>query len=167
VSLISVNSRGPILLVEDHADLREAMTSLLEASGYAVVAAADGDEALDRLRRGTAPCLIVLDLEMPRKNGWEFRSEQIHDPKLAAIPTIVSSADDDVKQKAASLGIDGYFEKRGGFQGLLDLVARYALSSGGTTSGQQGLGNDAGQFPADASAPPFRRRAARRVPRPT
>ena len=89
------------------------------------MAAADGGEALDRLRGGTAPCLIVLDLEMPRKDGWEFRSEQIHDPKLAAIPTILSSADVDVKQKAAALGIDGYLE-RGGFDGLLELVARYA-----------------------------------------
>ena len=104
------------------------MTSLLEAFGYEVVAAADGSEALDRLRGGTAPGLIVLDLEMPRKNGWEFRSEQSQDPKLAAIPTIVSSADGNVKQKAASLGIDGYFEKRGGFDGLLDLVARYCLT---------------------------------------
>ena len=63
------NARGPILLVEDHADLREAMTSLLEAFGYGVVTAADGGEALDHLRRGTAPSLIVLDLEMPRKDG--------------------------------------------------------------------------------------------------
>jgi CheY-like chemotaxis protein len=123
-----VNARGPILLVEDHADLREAMTSLLEAFGYEVVAAADGSEALDRLRGGTAPGLIVLDLEMPRKDGWKFRSEQTHDPKLAAIPTIISSADGNVKQKAALLGIDGYFEKRGGFDGLLDLVARYCLT---------------------------------------
>jgi two-component system chemotaxis response regulator CheY len=123
-----VNARGPILLVEDHTDLREAMTSLLEAFGYGVVTAADGSEALDRLRRGIAPCLIVLDLEMPGKDGWKFRSEQIHDPKLAAIPTIISSADDNVRQKAAALGISGYFEKRGGFDGLLDLVARYCLT---------------------------------------
>jgi CheY-like chemotaxis protein len=122
------NARGPILLVEDHADLREAMTSLLEAFGYGVVTAADGTEALDHLRRGTAPSLIVLDLEMPRKDGWQFRSEQTHDPKLAAIPTIISSADGNVKQKAAALGVDGYFEKRGGFGGLLDLVARYCLT---------------------------------------
>jgi CheY-like chemotaxis protein len=104
------------------------MTSLLEAFGYAVVTAADGGEALDRLRRGTAPCLIVLDLEMPRKDGWEFRSEQTHDPKLAVIPTIISSADGNVKQEAKALGIEGYFEKLGRFDGLLDLVARYSLT---------------------------------------
>ena len=122
------NARGPILLVEDHADLREAMTSLLEAFGYEVVTAIDGGDALDRLRRGTAPSLIVLDLDMPRKGGSEFRAEQTHDPKLAAIPTIVCSADANVRQKATALGIDGCFEKRGGFDGLLDLVARYCLT---------------------------------------
>jgi len=104
------------------------MTDLLEAYDYTVVTAADGAEALARLRGGIAPCIIVLDLEMPRKDGAEFRSEQIHDPTLAAIPTIVSSADRDTKQKATALRIDGYFEKRGGFEGLLDVVARYCLT---------------------------------------
>jgi len=64
---------------------------------------------------------------MPRKNGWEFRAEQIQDPKLATIPTIIASADGDVKQKAAALGIAGYFEKRDTFDGLRDVVARYCL----------------------------------------
>jgi len=104
------------------------MTSLLEAFGYEVVTAIDGSEALDRLRRGTAPSLIVLDLDMPRKDGCEFREEQARDPKLAAIPTIVCSADAKARQKAAALGVDGYFEKRGNFDGLLDLVARYRLT---------------------------------------
>jgi CheY-like chemotaxis protein len=104
------------------------MTELLEASGYRVVTTADGGEALDELRGGTAPCLIVLDLEMPRTDGCEFRREQVHDPRLAAIPTIIASADSNVKQKAAALGIAGYFEKRGGYDGLLDVVARYCLT---------------------------------------
>ena len=103
------------------------MTTLLEVFDYSVVTAADGDEALDHLRGGTAPCLIVLDLDMPRKDGWEFRSEQIRDPKLAAIPTIISSSGDDVKQKAAALSIEGYFENRADFDAFLELVGRYCL----------------------------------------
>jgi CheY-like chemotaxis protein len=117
-----------VLLVEDHADLREAMAELLEASDYTVVTAADGDEALGRLRGGIAPCLIVLDLDMPRKDGREFRSEQTHDATLAPIPTIICSAHGDLKQQAAGLGIDGYFEKRGSFDGFLALVARHCLN---------------------------------------
>jgi CheY-like chemotaxis protein len=122
-----IKPRRPVLLIEDHADLREAMAELLEASDYTVVTAVDGDEALRRLRGGIAPCLIVLDLDMPRKDGREFRSEQTHDAKLAAIPTIICSASGDLKQKAAGLGIDGYFEKRGAFEGFLALVARHCL----------------------------------------
>ena len=122
-----VTARGPVLLVEDHTDLREAMAELLEASNYTVVTAADGDEALARLRGGIAPCLIVLDLAMPGTDGCAFRSAQTHDAKLAAIPTIICSAHLDLKQTAAGLGIPGYFEKRG-FERFLALVARHCLS---------------------------------------
>jgi two-component system response regulator MprA len=117
-----------VLLVEDDAELREAIAELLNASNYTVVTAADGDEALGRLRGGIVPCLIVLDLNMPRKDGRAFRSEQIGDANLAAIPTIICSARGDLKQEAAELGIDGYFEKRGGFDALLALVARHCLT---------------------------------------
>ncbi len=123
-----INPSGPVLLVEDNGELREAMAALLEASDYTVVTAVDGEEALRRLRSGISPCVIVLDLDMPRKDGREFRSEQIRDAKLAAIPTILCSAHGDLKQRASGLGIDGYFEKHGGFDGLLTLVARRCLT---------------------------------------
>jgi two-component system response regulator MprA len=122
-------SHGCVLVVDDHADLRQAMAYALEAFGYDVVTAADGDEALDHLRRGPLPSLIVLDLEMPRKDGWAFRSEQTRDPRLAAIPTIISSADGSLTQKAAALGIAGYFNKGDGVDALLDLVARYCTTN--------------------------------------
>ena len=120
-------SRGPVLIVDDHAELRQAMTYALEAFGYQVVTAADGNEALDCIRRGTLPSLIVLDLDMPRRDGWAFRSEQARDPKLAAIPTIISSAETSPMQKAAAPGIAGYFSKGDGIDALLDLVERYCL----------------------------------------
>jgi two-component system, chemotaxis family, chemotaxis protein CheY len=126
---MSVKPRGPVLLVEDHADFREAMAALLEASDYTVVTASDGDEALGCLRDGIAPCLIVLDLDMPRTDGREFRSAQTHDATLAAIPTIICSGRRDLKESAARLGIDGYFEKGGGFDEFLALVARHCLTS--------------------------------------
>jgi two-component system response regulator MprA len=122
-------SRGTVLVVDDHASIREAMTYALEAFGYEVVTAADGDEALDQLRRGTLPSLIVLDLEMPRKDGWAFRSEQTRDPKLAAIPTIVSSADISPMDKAAAPGIAGYFSKGDSIDEMLDMVERHCLGN--------------------------------------
>src|SRR5947208_3365320 len=54
--------------------------------------AADGREALARLRAEELPSLILLDLLMPRMDGWQFREAQLQDPSLRAIPTIVITA---------------------------------------------------------------------------
>ncbi|MCA1582269.1 MAG: response regulator [Acidobacteria bacterium] len=61
-----------ILVVDDDASVREALRDLLSGEGYAVVTADDGQDALDRLGSMDPPCLILLDLRMPRIDGWEF-----------------------------------------------------------------------------------------------
>ena len=82
----------PVLVVEDDPDVREVMMAIIESEGHRAVAAENGDEALQLLRAGLHPCLILLDLMMPVKDGWEFRAEQKTDPALASIPTIIVSA---------------------------------------------------------------------------
>ena len=67
------------------------MIELLEKDGRAIVTARDGQEALERLTEVPRPCLILLDLSMPRMNGWEFLRRQSTDPSIADIPTIVLS----------------------------------------------------------------------------
>jgi CheY-like chemotaxis protein len=81
-----------ILIVEDDEDAREAMVALLQMKGYQAVPAGNGKEALDYLRRAPAPDLILLDLWMPVMDGWQFRTEQAKDPRLAEIPVIVVTA---------------------------------------------------------------------------
>jgi CheY-like chemotaxis protein len=81
-----------VLVVEDDEDAREALVALLEMKSYRAVAAGNGREALDYLRRAPTPDLIILDLWMPIMNGWQFREEQMKDPRLAAIPVIVVTA---------------------------------------------------------------------------
>src|SRR5437879_4549846 len=66
----------PVLIVEDDADLREMMAQLLLLEGFTAQAVGNGREALEYLRRGDAPQLILLDLMMPVMDGWEFRREQ-------------------------------------------------------------------------------------------
>ncbi len=84
---------GRILLVEDDDALREALAEVLADEGYGVDAAANGQEALDRLDRSRpVPDLILLDLVMPVMDGWTFRDAQRRDPRLARIPTVVLSA---------------------------------------------------------------------------
>ena len=82
-----------LLLVEDDDDLREDFALILRSRGYRVEVAANGAEALARLRaRAPLPCIILLDLMMPVMSGWELRSAQLADPVLAGIPVIVLTA---------------------------------------------------------------------------
>jgi len=78
-----------ILVVEDDTDAREALLAILQMEGYRAVPAVNGKEALDYLARAPAPALIILDLWMPVMDGWQFRSEQIKNPRLVEIPVIV------------------------------------------------------------------------------
>ena len=113
-----------ILIVEDDLDVREALTQVLEFEGYVVAGATNGQEALDRLRAGEHPSLILLDLMMPVMDGLQFRAAQMGDPSLAHIPVIVISADGKVDQKVASLGVAGYMKKPLDVDSLLALIAR-------------------------------------------
>ena len=82
----------PVLVVEDDADIREAMVEILESKGYAVCAASHGAEALAQLKAGSRPCIILLDLMMPVMDGWTFCQETGKDPALATIPILIVSA---------------------------------------------------------------------------
>ena len=115
----------PILVVDDDGAIREAMKSLLELDGYNVVTARDGEEAMQQLRQGPLPCVILLDLMMPRKDGFEFRAEQLEDPRLAPIPVIVYSGHNDPKQNQATLAAAAYLEKPVSLSRLLDVVAHH------------------------------------------
>jgi CheY-like chemotaxis protein len=81
-----------ILVVEDDDDLRDTICEVLAGEGIVVQAARNGVEALSLLEKDDVPDLILLDLMMPVMNGWEFRSRQVADPRLAKIPVIVMSA---------------------------------------------------------------------------
>lgn len=101
-----------ILVVEDEADVREAVAALLDVGGYAVLQAADGDEALRRLRSGVVRVvLILLDLQMPRMDGRAFRAAQLCDPDLATIPVVIMSGAADGAVAAAQLGVRVYLQK--------------------------------------------------------
>ena len=65
-----------VLIVEDDADIREFMQFLLSASGYETMTAANGEEALHRMRE-RRPCMVLLDLMMPVMDGFDFRARQL------------------------------------------------------------------------------------------
>src|SRR5438034_1064661 len=62
--------RPELLIVDDDDELRELLAQTLEERGFSVVTAANGREALERLRSATLPAAVLLDLNMPTMNGW-------------------------------------------------------------------------------------------------
>jgi CheY-like chemotaxis protein len=87
-----VETERRALVVEDDDDIRDVVSMLLTVLGFEVREAPNGHEALDILRGGWIPSLIVLDLMMPVMNGWAFRAEQRKIAGAAKVPVIVLSA---------------------------------------------------------------------------
>jgi len=94
---------APVLIVEDHQDTRDALVAILSAHGYSAASVADGLDALAYLRGGGTASLIILDLYMPRMDGYAFRAAQLADPHLAAIPVVIFTATSDSVDDAAPI----------------------------------------------------------------
>lgn len=87
------SSARPILIVEDDAATREIIVELLKTKGYAVKTAADGAEARAEVA-GSLPELVILDLMLPRVNGFELLAEWRANPRTAELPIFVLSSKD-------------------------------------------------------------------------
>ena len=94
---------APVLLVDDDADCRAFVAMILGMLGFKVLTATDGEDAL-ALARDHRPCLILLDLMMPRMDGFSFREAQLQTPEVADIPVILISALRDHAQIRGRLG---------------------------------------------------------------
>jgi CheY-like chemotaxis protein len=81
-----------VLIVDDDRDFREALGEIVRREGFEVETATSGLDALDKLRWGLHPCVVLLDMQMTVMTGWDFRAEQRRDPTLAAIPVVAMTA---------------------------------------------------------------------------
>lgn len=125
--------KATVLIVEDDRESREAIAELLELEGYGVIRTANGQEALDALRTDPRPNLIIMDMIMPRVNGFRFRRLQRRDPVLASIPVIITTA----IGKAAGVEADLILQKPIDINVLLRAVAEFCSTpdSSARTSG--------------------------------
>lgn len=125
-----------VLIVDDDPQVRHCIVLLLEEQGYRVAQAANGFEALDYLRSHDRPCLILLDLTMPKMNGWVFRAELQEDPGLSSIPVVVLSGVPDLYRETTDLNVF-YLDKPPDWPVLLSIVECYAPRPrcGGSLSG--------------------------------
>lgn len=114
-----------VLVVEDDAGLQETLEEILEIEGYDVTVAKDGLDALDKLS-DPLPAVILLDVMMPRMDGYAFVDELRRRGLHPGIPILVLTADGRAQQKAERIGAVGYLEKPFDLRELLRQVARFA-----------------------------------------
>ncbi|MNV65946.1 Chemotaxis protein CheY [compost metagenome] len=117
-------------MVDDSITVRRVTQRLLQREGYRVALAADGLQALDRLRE-ERPVMVLSDIEMPRMDGFELVREIRADDALKDLPVVMitSRIADKHREHAASLGVDHYLGKPYADEVLLSLVRQYVLDS--------------------------------------
>ena len=101
-----------ILLIEDHTEIRENTTEILELEGYNVLTARNGKDGID-VAKSALPDLILCDVLMPEANGWEVIKELKATPATASIPFlfITASVEKREMQTGFDLGAIGYVRK--------------------------------------------------------
>ena len=124
---------GEILLVEDCDDVRTGLVQLLGMHGYRVIDAADGERAIDALRANPHGfALILLDLWLPGSiSGNDVRAQQLADPQLAAVPTVVVTACEPEPEAQAVLKPEVWLEKPFRGEQLLSVVRRFVTPDSG------------------------------------
>lgn len=115
-----------ILIVDDNISFVGAMKELLKISGYEVVTAHNGKEALELLdSMKVMPTLIILDMIMPIMNGPEFRKAQLEDQRFSKIPVILLTANNGFKEFQEKLQAYEFLNKPVESKDLLYVVENF------------------------------------------
>jgi len=117
-------AKGPILLLEDSADLRVLLERRLARAGYEVLTAEDAVEA-GKLVVERSPQLIIADIQLPYMSGDEFVAALRADPAVRDIPVIFLSVDARLEAHAKRLGAVAYFDKSVSAERLIEVVDFY------------------------------------------
>lgn len=101
-----------VLVVDDSPSVRRVVTSFLERSGWQTTSAKDGIDALEKMV-SVRPDVALVDIEMPRMNGYELLTQIRSDPALQGIPVVFLTSRSAIKhrQRAEQLRVDGYLVK--------------------------------------------------------
>jgi DNA-binding response OmpR family regulator len=114
-----------ILIAEDEPNIIESLTFLLRRAGYDVASVLDGEAALAHLR-ARAPDLMILDLMLPRRNGFEVLKVVKADPALRSMPVLVLTAKGQPQDRklAEEIGVDAFITKPFSNREIVDEVRR-------------------------------------------
>jgi CheY-like chemotaxis protein len=121
----SIPSSPLVLVVDDDQNAREGLTEFLVGSGFRVSEAADGPEALRKAIR-RRPDIVLLDLAIPRLDGWAVARTLKADPVFSQVPVIAFSGLDypDERTRAADSGCDAFIAKPCDLVRLLETIRR-------------------------------------------
>jgi len=107
-----IRGRAAVILVVEDGDLhRHLLKSLLTEEGHLAILCADGYEALDLLRSGLRPDLIITDVGLPGMSGLDLVGRLRATPTFAQVPVLVRSAAPRVADKARAAGADAFLDK--------------------------------------------------------
>lgn len=115
-----------ILIADDRSSSRELLRTVLERAGYQVIEAEDGEVAVERAITGH-PDLILLDLQMPRLDGYGVLAKLRGDPRFASVPilALTASAMRGDRENILAAGFTDYLSKPAGPELLRETVARF------------------------------------------
>jgi two-component system, cell cycle response regulator DivK len=115
-----------LLLVEDNEVNRDMLVRRLQRVGYHVLTAGDGETALEVMRQAS-PQVVLMDMNLPIKDGWTASREAQLEPRLQAIPIIALTAHamEEDKARALEAGCCDYATKPVDFPGLLTKIAAH------------------------------------------
>ena len=113
------------MVVDDSITVRRVMERFLERSGMRVVTAKDGLDAISALR-DNRPDIILLDIEMPRMDGYEFATHVRNDQRISDVPIVMitSRVGDKHRARAIEIGVNDYLGKPYQESVLLESIAR-------------------------------------------
>ncbi len=132
---------GPILIVEDDEDIREALQGLLELNGFEVLVARNGREAVDYLQGTPRPALLLLDMAMPVMDGHRVLTFRKQTEGYQEVPVIILSAGmaamnpRDRALYAANYSVAAFLKKPADPDQLLEIIERYVLRPAGDLAG--------------------------------
>lgn len=115
-----------ILIIEDEKVILHTLKDFLEVEGYDVLIAGNGKAALELLEKTEMPDLLLLDMKMPKMNGWDFAKAYSEKFKVRA-PIIVATAAVDAEQRARDVNAVDWVEKPFNLDILLDKIKKYTV----------------------------------------
>lgn len=111
-----------VMIVDDHADLREVVAQLLDAQGLDVICCASAEQAMHSIATHGPPCAMVIDLRLPGQSGLDLLRNVRSRASFQRRPVVVYSADDSQRDQVTSAGADEFWLK--GSDAMFDGVAR-------------------------------------------